>query len=106
VDVVTVIGTLAAIASTTSFAPQAWKIIRSRDARAISAGMYTLTVFGFAMWTAYGLLLEQWPLIVTNSICLVLSGFILLMKVLPRRERDKVADAIAPAETQPQKPKQ
>jgi MtN3 and saliva related transmembrane protein len=98
VDAITIIGSLAALASTLSFGPQAWKIIRSRETKDISAGMYGLTVVGFALWTTYGLLLMQWPLIVTNSICLVLSAFILLMKLLPRREREKVADAIAPAE--------
>lgn len=93
---VTIIGSLAAIASTVSFTPQAWKIIRTRDTDAISAGMYALTVAGFALWTAYGVLLGQWPLIATNSICLLLSAFILTMKLLPRRERDKVADALDP----------
>jgi len=34
-DTVTIIGTFAALASTTSFAPQAWKIINSRKPEAI-----------------------------------------------------------------------
>ncbi len=95
-DLVTIIGTLAAIASTVSFTPQAWKIIRTRDTDAISAPMYAITVIGFALWTGYGLLLGQWPLIVTNSICLALSGFILTMKLLPPPKRDKVADVLDP----------
>lgn len=92
----TFIGSLAAVASTTSFAPQAVKIIRSRHARDISTVTYSLTVSGFALWTAYGVLLGQWPLIVTNAICLALSGFILIMKLMPRRKRDAVADALTP----------
>lgn len=95
-DLVTVIGSVAAIASTASFAPQAWKIIQSRNTRDISAGMYTLTVCGFALWTVYGSLLVQWPLIATNAICLALSGFILMMKLLPRRKREAVADTLSP----------
>ncbi len=93
---VTVIGSFAALASMASFVPQAWKVIRSRQTRDISAGMYTLTVCGFALWTSYGVLLAQWPLIVTNAVCLALSGFILAMKLLPRRKRDAVADVLAP----------
>lgn len=95
-DRLTLVGSLAALASTVSFTPQAWKIIRSRRARDISAVMYTLTVCGFALWTAYGVMLGQWPLIVPNAICLGLSGFILTMKLLPRRKRDAVADALTP----------
>lgn len=90
------IGSLAALASTISFTPQAWKIIRSRRARDISTAMYALTVCGFALWTTYGVLLGQWPLIVPNAICLGLSAFILTMKLLPRRQREAVADALTP----------
>ena len=52
VELVTILGSLAAIASTVSFTPQAWKIIRTRDTDAISAPMYALTVVGFALWTS------------------------------------------------------
>jgi MtN3 and saliva related transmembrane protein len=93
---VTIIGSAAALASTVSFTPQAWKIIKSRRTHDISAGMYTLTVGGFALWTVYGVLLGQWPLIVTNAICLTLSGFILTMKLLPRPKKEAVADALTP----------
>lgn len=50
----------------------------------------------FATWTVYGILLAQWPLIATNAICFVLAAFILVMKLLPRRKRDHVADALDP----------
>ena len=92
----TIFGAIATICSITSFTPQAWKIIKSRKTADISTGMYLLTVTGFACWTAYGIFLGQWPLIVTNSICLCLAGFILLMKLLPKRDKDKVADVLDP----------
>lgn len=95
-DLVTIIGSGAAVASTVSFVPQAWKIVKSRHTHDISAVMYAFTVCGFALWTAYGVLLEAWPLIVTNAICLVLSAFILTMKLLPRREKEAVAHALVP----------
>lgn len=95
-DTVTLIGSLAALASMASFTPQAWKIIKSRRTKDLSAVMYGITVAGFALWTAYGMLLAQWPIIVTNSVCLLLAGFILVMKLLPRRTRNSVADALDP----------
>ncbi len=95
-DIQNLIGAGAAAASTLSFAPQAWKVIRSRKTDDISTGMYVLTVAGFALWAAYGIMLGKWPLIVTNTICLGLSAFILMMKLLPRREKNRVADAIDP----------
>jgi MtN3 and saliva related transmembrane protein len=93
---VVILGGLAAIASTVSFTPQAIKIIRTRQTKDISLGMYVITVTGFALWCAYGVLLGQWPLIASNSICLLLSGFILVMKLLSPRAKAKVADAVTP----------
>jgi MtN3 and saliva related transmembrane protein len=60
-------------------------------------GMYLITVAGFALWTAYGIRLGQWPLIGSNTICLLLSGFILMMKLLPHREKKAVSKKVAKA---------
>lgn len=91
------LGGLAAVASTVSFAPQAWKVIRSRRTKDISAVMYGFTVTGFALWLAYGLAISQWPIIVCNALCLVMSAFILFMKLSPQKVKDEVADTIDPA---------
>ena len=95
-DAASIVGALATICSTTSFVPQAWRVIRTRDTTSISKRMYVITVIGFSLWLAYGLLLGQWPLIVTNGICLTLSAFILVMKVLPRPQKEAVAEALDP----------
>lgn len=91
---ITLLGSLAAIASMASFIPQAWKIIRSRRTKDISVGMYLLTVSAFALWLAYGIALRQWPLVVSNGLCFALSAFILAMTLLPQRQKNKVADAV------------
>ena len=96
-DAVSIVGALATICSTTSFVPQAWKVVRTRDTSAISKRMYAITVAGFSLWLAYGLLLGQWPLIATNGVRLVLSAFILLMKVMPRPRKEAVAGALDPS---------
>ena len=95
---VTLLGYFAAITSTSSFAPQAWKIIKSRQTKDISTGMYLLTVLGFALWLVFGLLERQWPLVASNGICLLLSAFILMMKLLPQRQKEEVADVLSEPE--------
>lgn len=89
-----VLGYSAAALSTISFAPQAWKVIISRKTKDISLGMYLLTVAAFALWLAFGLLKGEWPLVASNGICLMLSGFILVMKILPASGKKKVAAAL------------
>lgn len=91
---ITIIGTAAALASTISFTPQAVKIIKTAETKDISTGMYLITVSAFALWTAYGLVLRQWPLVASNVICFFLSGFILVMKLLPRAQKREVSEAL------------
>lgn len=56
-------------------------MLKTGDTAAISARMYTLTVVGFALWSAFGILKQEWPIILTNAICFCLSGFILIKKL-------------------------
>jgi MtN3 and saliva related transmembrane protein len=58
--------------------------------------MYAFTVTGFALWLTFGSMLRQWPIVVSNFVCLVLSAFILVMKLLPQPKKDAVADSIDP----------
>jgi len=61
--------------------------------------MYAITVMGFGLWLAFGFLKGEWPLIVSNAVCLILSGFILMMKLLDRPQKEAVADVfVSPAE--------
>ena len=79
------IGGSAALCSMGSFAPQALKILRERDASGVSLRMYLITVLGFSLWSAYGVLLRSWPLVASNLVCLALSGLILALKLRANR---------------------
>lgn len=74
-------GYAAATLTTLSFVPQAVKLIRSRDTRGISLGMYAIFNGGVVCWLLYGLVLMSWPMIVSNIITLVLSATILVLKL-------------------------
>lgn len=74
------VGVTAALCSMTSFAPQIVKIWRERDASEISLTMYLVTVTGFCLWSAYGVLIKSWPVTVSNLICLAMSAAVLALK--------------------------
>ncbi|MEJ5023019.1 SemiSWEET family transporter [Ochrobactrum vermis] len=69
------VGYIASACSVSSFLAQVIKIAKTRDTATISVRMYTFTVIGFALWTTFGILRGEWPIILTNIICLCLSGF-------------------------------
>lgn len=75
------IGTLAALLSIGSFAPQILKTWRERDASAVSLRMYVVTVTGFGCWLAYGVMIQAWPVIASNLACLLMSGAMLALKL-------------------------
>ena len=75
------IGSAAATLTTVAFIPQAWKIFRSRNTADISLGMYALFTLGVALWLIYGILLAAWPIVIANSITLVIAGAVLVMKL-------------------------
>lgn len=75
------IGSYAAMLTTASFVPQVWKIWHTRHTADISLGMYALFTLGVALWLEYGILLAAWPIIVANSITLLLAGTVLVMKL-------------------------
>lgn len=75
------IGYLAAFLTTFSFVPQAWRTFRTRDVSGISLGMYLIFTCGVALWLGYGVLLGAWPIVIANTITLVLAISILAMKL-------------------------
>lgn len=75
------IGSAAAFLTTASFLPQAWLSFRTRDVSGVSLGMYSVFTAGVALWLAYGWLLDSWPMVIANTITLVLAVAILAMKL-------------------------
>ncbi len=75
-----IIGYIAASLTTISFIPQALKVIRTNDVKALSLKMYVILNIGLFLWLIYGLLTISMPLILANSITLFFTGFILFKK--------------------------
>jgi MtN3 and saliva related transmembrane protein len=75
------LGSAAALCSMVSFAPQLIKIWREKDASSVSLRMYIVTVTGFSLWLAYGIVIGRWPIAISNAVCLAMSGAILLLKL-------------------------
>jgi MtN3 and saliva related transmembrane protein len=80
-NLVDAVGMIGAVLTTVCWLPQAVKIIRSRDTRAISlAGTLAFTI-GIVFWLIYGLALVDWPLITSNVVTLALMLVIVTLKL-------------------------
>jgi MtN3 and saliva related transmembrane protein len=76
-----IIGALAGTLTTVSFVPQVLKTWRSRSARDISFGMFSLFSLGVGLWLIYGISIQSLPIMLANGITLTLSLVMIAMKL-------------------------
>jgi MtN3 and saliva related transmembrane protein len=75
------IGAAGAVLTTLCWVPQAAKIIRERDTRAISLPGTTLCVIGVLLWLIYGLAIVDGPLIGSSIVTFAMTFIILVLKI-------------------------
>ena len=76
-----VIGASGALLTTLCWLPQALKVIRDKEARALSLPATLAFTLGVVLWLIYGLAIGDWPLIGSNALTLAPLGVILAMKL-------------------------
>ena len=78
---VEVLGILAAIGTTSSFIPQAYKVFKTKKTEDLSLGMFLLFCGGTVLWIIYGAMIKSFPVLLANSVTFVLAFYILMMKI-------------------------
>ncbi len=78
---VDLIGGIAGTLTTVSFFPQVIKVVRTRSTHDLSLGMFSMFTAGVAMWCVFGVMIESWPVILTNVVTLTASAVILVYKL-------------------------
>jgi MtN3 and saliva related transmembrane protein len=81
VSLVDIAGLSGAALTTLCWLPQAWKIIRDQETRAISLPATSMFTAGVGLWLVYGVALKDVPLIASNVVTLALMLVILALKL-------------------------
>jgi MtN3 and saliva related transmembrane protein len=76
-----IVSALAATLTTAAFVPQALHIIRHKETKGIFLVMYVAFASGVALWFVFGVLIHNWPVMVSNAITLMLTLAIVAMKL-------------------------
>jgi MtN3 and saliva related transmembrane protein len=79
--VVDAVGAAGAVLTTVCWVPQAIKIIRERETRAISLPGTMLCVLGVVLWLVYGLAIVDGPLIGSSIVTFAMTVTILVLKI-------------------------
>jgi len=75
------VGYFAASCTTLAFLPQAVKVLRDKDTKSLSLGMYVLFTVGVGLWLTYGILKDDYVITLANAITIILSLAILVTKI-------------------------
>jgi len=75
------VGPTGAVLTTLCWLPQALKVIREKETRALSLPATVAFSLGVVLWLVYGLAIGDWPLIGSNAVTLALMAPILAMKL-------------------------
>nr|WP_322570362.1 SemiSWEET transporter [Rhodohalobacter sp.] len=77
----TLIGLAAGFCTTAAFLPQVIKTWKSKSAKDLSLGMYSIFCTGVLLWLIYGIMISDLPIILANAITLILAVSILFFKL-------------------------
>lgn len=80
-DTIQLLGLAAGSCTTAAFIPQVLKTWKSRSAKDLSLGMFSIFCTGVLLWLAYGFLIKDIPVIIANMVTLVLASFLLVLKL-------------------------
>ena len=80
-DSATLVGYFAGFFTTVAFVPQVLKTWKSKSASDLSLGMFSVFSLGVLCWLIYGILLAAVPMILWNTVTLILAVALLVMKL-------------------------
>jgi len=80
-EFMTLVGLAAGFCTTVAFLPQVVKTWKSKSAKDLSLGMYSIFCTGVLLWLIYGIMISDLPVILANAITLILALSILFFKL-------------------------
>ena len=80
-EITSIIGIAAGICTSVSLLPQLFKIIKEKKAEAISYFMLFILLTGLALWVWYGIMQEDYPIIVTNSFSFIVNALVIIFTI-------------------------
>ncbi len=80
------IGTAAGVFTAASLLPQLIKIIKEKEAENISFAMLFILFAGLSLWIWYGIMRDDWPIIITNAFSLLFNALIIFFSIRYKKE--------------------
>ena len=70
------------------------KIVRHQSARTISVGYFVVLLIGFLLWLAYGIVADNWALIIPNTVAAIVISAAIAVTLRYRRREGRSPDPL------------
>lgn len=84
-----IIGVAAGCLTAIAAIPQIVKVIKTKEVEHVSPFMFLILLAGNALWCWYGILLKDWPIIITNAFSLTMDILMLVLKAVYTKRGSK-----------------
>lgn len=79
------IGTIAGIMTSISMIPQLLKVLKEKKVENISLLMLIVLLLGVCLWVVYGIMNEEWPIILSNGFSVLVNSILIIYYFVYRR---------------------
>lgn len=86
-DYIQIMGLLAAVLTTGANLPQAYKVIKTRSTKSLSAISFAMLFLGSITWVIYGIYRNDIPVMLANGLAGTLHGIILFIKLTAKNQK-------------------
>ncbi len=76
-----ILGYAAGALTAFTFLPQVLKTWKEKSAKDVSLYMFIIAFVNEIMWLIYGVMINNWVIIMTNAVMLVMSGIMIMLKL-------------------------
>ena len=85
-DISQYVGIASGVLTGISLIPQLIKVVREKKKESVSIGMLVILLAGLFGWMWYGILKEDYPIIITNAFSLLTNISILILSFIYKRK--------------------
>lgn len=80
-----VLGIIAGVITSTSMIPQLVKVLKEKNVEDLSWIMLLVLISGVSLWVWYGILKDEWPIILSNAFSVLLNSILLICYMIYKK---------------------
>lgn len=85
-NLIDLIGTVAGILTSISMIPQLIKVLKEKKVEDVSLLMLIVLLLGVCLWVVYGIMKEEWPIILSNGFSVLVNTILLIYYFIYRKK--------------------